>query len=471
MLDSSSPSSVAIAGGGLAGLAAACALSDAGFRVTLLEQRPFLGGRASSYEHPGTGEVVDNCQHVLFRCCTNLVSFYERIGAADRIRWYDQMTFLEPGGRASRMYASPLPAPLHTMPSFFKFPFLASRDKLAIARAISSLVFSPPQNDTRRFLDWARALGQTETALHRFWEPVLVSALNEDLDRVSVFAAAKVVRDSMKSPTARLMGIPTAPLTEIYSAAGDYIRARGGNLLFRTSVEQVRPQTPQLTLQVAGREEAFDYLVAALNFDALDRILPGLPESQPLRQQIAQFETSPITGVHLWFDRQITDLDHAVLLDRTVQWMFNKSRILARFSQPAGSSEEAGSYLELVISSSKTLVEKSRAEILDLALAELREFFPAAREANVLKSTVIKEVKATFSARPGIEAFRPSAATLWPNVFLAGDWTNTGWPATMEGAVRSGYIAADAILKSRGIHRPSFLVPDLPATGLMRWFG
>jgi len=466
MTENAAPPSVAIAGGGLAGLAAACALADAGLRVTLFERRPFLGGRASSYEHPGTSEVVDNCQHVFFRCCTNLVSFYERIGAADRIRWYDSMTFLEPGGRATPMNAWPLPAPLHTMPSFLHFTFLSLRDKLAISRAISSLVFSPPQHDGQSFTDWARSLGQTDAALRLFWSPVLVSALNEDLDLISVFAAAKVVRDSMKSTDARVMGIPTAPLTEIYNLAGDYIRSRGGNLLFRVPVELIRLQPEQLTVQVAGRDESFDYVVAALNFDALARVLPDVPESQHLRRQIAQFTSSPITGIHLWFDRQITDLDHAVLLDRTIQWMFHKSRILSRFS--TGDSAQGGSYVELVVSSSKMLLEKTRGEILDLVLAELREYFPAARDANVLKSTVIKEVKATFSARPGIEAFRPTTITPWPRIMLAGDWTDTGWPATMEGAVRSGYAAADAILRACGVNRPTNIVPDLPASGLMR---
>ena len=476
MPDSSSQTTVAIAGGGLAGLAAACALSDAGFHVTLFERRPFLGGRASSYEHPGTGEVVDNCQHVLFRCCTNLVAFYQRIGAADRLRWYDDMTFIEPGGRASYMRSSALPAPLNIAPSFLGFPFLAVADKFAIARAIASLVFAPPSDDRRPFLDWARSTGQTDTALRRFWEPILVSALNEDLDRVSVFAAAKVVRDSIKSPAARHMGVPTAPLTEIYNLAGNYVRSRGGDLQFRTSVEAFHPDARGVRLQITGREESFDYLVAALPFDVLDRILPESSESQPLRQQLAQFETSPITGIHLWFDRQISDLDHAVLLDRTVQWMFHKSRILDRFSgfskmEAPKLSRSGGSYVELVVSSSKSLVEKSRAEIIELALGELREFFPAAREANLVKSIVIKEIKATFSPRPGIEALRPAPQTVWPRVFLAGDWTATGWPATMEGAVRSGYLAADSVLRAAGVSKPSSLVSDLPATGLMRFFG
>src|SRR5450432_4142868 len=152
----SSPSqpTVAIAGGGLAGLAAACALSDGGFRVTLFEKRPFLGGRASSWEHPGTGEVVDNCQHVLFRLCTNLMEFYDRIGVADQIRWYDQMNFIEPGGRISVMKSSPLPAPLHTAPSFFNFPFLNPADKLAIARALVPLTLSVQHDNGKSFQEW-----------------------------------------------------------------------------------------------------------------------------------------------------------------------------------------------------------------------------------------------------------------------------------------------------------------------------
>ena len=154
MTQNPSQASVAIAGGGLAGLAAACALSDAGFRVTILEKRPFLGGRASSYEHPGTGEVVDNCQHVLFRVCTNLVEFYERIGMAGQIRWYDRLTFIEPGGRTSTMKSSFLPAPTHTAPSFFAFPFLSSTDKLAIARALVPLTLTVQQDTGESFQEW-----------------------------------------------------------------------------------------------------------------------------------------------------------------------------------------------------------------------------------------------------------------------------------------------------------------------------
>ena len=463
---------IAVAGGGLAGLATACALSDTGFRVTLFEKRPFLGGRASSYEHPGTGEVVDNCQHVLFRICTNLIEFYHRIGVVDQIRWFDQMNFIEPGGRISVMKSSFLPAPLHTAPSFFSFSFLSVADKLSIARALVPLTLTQQRDTGQSFQHWLDRHGQTEHAVARFWRPILVSALSEELDRISISAAAQVVRESMKSPAARQMGVPTVPLTDLYNAAGDYVRARGGVLHFRRPVEGFVSESSQVRVRLSDAEESFDFLVVALPFDALDRLLPDEPESAPLRVQLRHFKNSPITGIHMWFDRQISDLDHAVLLDRTVQWMFHKSRlqpIRTQATSGTGSGAAGGSYIELVVSSSKTLIDKSRTEIVDLALAEVREFFPASREANLVKATVIKEVNATYSPRPGIDAYRPGPVTPWPRVFLAGDWTATGWPATMEGAVRSGYLAAETLARTAG-HETHFLSPDLTATGFMRIF-
>ena len=473
MSPASSQPSVAIAGGGLAGLAAACALADSGLRVTLFERRPYLGGRASSYEHPGTGEVVDNCQHVLFRVCTNLIEFYQRIGVEDQIRWFENMTFIEPGGRRSVMHASPLPAPLHTAPSFFAFPFLSLKDKLAIARAISALTLTAQPDTGRSFQQWCDDHGQTPNAIERFWKPILVSALSEDLDLISVSYAAQVVRESMKSPAARHMGVPSIPLTDLYNKAGDYIRARGGQIHFRTSLESFASAPSQVNVQIADKEEAFDFLILALPFNTVERVLPDTPAAAPLRNDLAHFESCPITGIHLWFDRSISDLDHAVLLDRTIQWMFHKSRLqpMRTIASATGEASPAGgSYIELVVSASKSLIDKSRSEIVDLALKEVREFFPAAREAVLVKSAVVKEVHATYSPRPDIDAFRPPQATPWPRVFLAGDWTATGWPATMEGAVRSGYLAAEALLRAAGFVNKKFLVPDLPAAGFMRLF-
>src|SRR5450755_4427552 len=456
---------VAVAGGGLAGLAAGCALADAGFHVSLFERRPYLGGRASSYQHPGTGEIIDNCQHVLLGCCTNLLDFYRRAKVQDKIRWYEKLTFLEPGGRASVIAPSALPAPLHTALAFLQADCLSFRDKMAISRAMAALAPSIPPDRGESFLEWLKRHGQTEQAIERFWKTILVSALNEDLDQISVPYAAQVVRESfLKSAAAGRMGIPTVPLTDLYSTAGDYIRARGGEIQLRAGVESFRAEAFGVSVTTNGQQQKFDYLVLAVPFDVLGRTLPDTPSAAPLAAALGQFTTSPITGIHLWFDRQISDLDHAVLLDRTIQWMCHKSRLIE--ARDNGS----GSYVELVVSCSRSLVEKSKAEIVDMAVKEVQEFFPDARQAKLLKSTVIKEVHATYSPRPGIDQQRPKPETAWPRVFLAGDWTATGWPATMEGAVRSGYLAAESLARFAGKKSNKFLVADLPATGLMRLF-
>ena len=454
---------VAIIGGGLAGLSAGSALADAGYRVELFERRPYLGGRASSYELPGTGEVVDNCQHVLLGCCTNLIDFYRRLGVEQQIRWYDEITFILPGGKSSTLKPGMLPAPLHAAPSFLASSVLDLKDKLAIARAMIALTPALPTDNAENFQVWLERHGQTKQAIDRFWAPVLVSALNEELHRVSVHNAALVFRDSfLKSAEAGRMGVPAVPLSQLYGTAASYIEGHGGKVHLRAAVESIESDGDNVRLRVGGEEVRAGYAILATPFNSVEKLLADVPEMEALRKKAHSFDSSPITGIHLWFDREITPLEHAVLLERTIQWMFHKSKILATRKN----SEQSGSYLELVVSSSKTLVDKPRGEIIDLAVRELAEFFPAVRDSKLTKATVIKEVHATFSPSPGSDAFRPSHATPWPRLLLAGDWTATGWPATMEGAVRSGYGVAEVLTGRAG----KFLVPDLPARGLMRMF-
>ena len=458
---------VAVIGGGLAGISAGSALADAGYHVELFERRPYLGGRASSYELPGTGEVVDNCQHVLLGCCTNLIDFYRRLGVENQIRWYDEVTFLLPDGRASALKPSWLPAPMHTGLSFMASPVLDLKDKLAISRALLALMPALPADNGENFQAWLLRHGQTKQSIDRFWAPVLISALNDELDQVSVHYAALVFRDSfLKSADAGRMGLPAVPLSQLYGQAASYIEARGGRVHLRASVDSMQADDKGVRVGVSGDEVCADYAILATPFNVVNKLLPDTPEMQPLRQQAGHFGSSPITGIHLWFDREVTPLEHAVLLERTIQWMFQKSKILNTRRE----SGEAVSYLELVVSSSKTLVDKSRNEIIDLAMRELAEFFPAVREAKLTKATVIKEIHATFSPTPGSDAYRPSHISPWPRLFVAGDWTATGWPSTMEGAVRSGYGAAEALAAARG-GQQKFLVPDLPPKGFMRLFG
>jgi zeta-carotene desaturase len=462
--------SVTVIGGGLAGLSAACALADAGYQVRLLEKRRYLGGRASSYEHPGTGEVIDNCQHVLLGNCVNLIDLYRRLDVSDAIRWFDRLTFVEPGGRRSILTPSFLPAPFHDLPAFLRASAFSFSDKLAIGRGMSAFLAGLPKDSDENFAQWLKRHGQTHGAIERFWKPVLVSALNEDPEHMSVHYAGQVMRKSLLlSPRAGRMGVPRIPLSDLYNRAIDYLQSRGGRVDLNSAPESfgLDGETQQWTVAAQGETFTTDAIVLALAFEGLSKLLPALPrnlEADQLGLNLECFEHSPITGIHLWFDREVSDLEHAILLDATIQWMFHKSRL-----QPEKRRGEPGSYLELVVSASKSLVGMQRQEIVDLSVRELAQFFPLAAQAKLLKATVVKEVRATYSIRPQLDLLRPTSASPWPRVFLAGDWVATGWPATMESAVRSGYLAAEAA--SRAAEEPArFLQPDLPATGLMRVF-
>jgi squalene-associated FAD-dependent desaturase len=464
--DSANAHSVTVIGGGVSGLAAACALAERGYRVRLLERRPYVGGRASSYAHPGTGEVIDNCQHILLGCCTNLIDLYRRLGVETEIYWSDAITFIEPGGRRSVLQPSSLPAPLHTSASFLGARCFSVSDKVTIARGIRAFLLKTPPDSEENFAQWLRKHHQSERAIRRFWHPVLASALNEDPECISVRYAAKVFREAfLFSAEGGRMGIPRIPLSDLYGRAIEYIEARGGEVLLRTSVEFVEPTGGQWMVRSSeGRSFASDALILALSFEGLGRLIPALPQnaaSEDLAENLTKFSHSPITSIHLWFDREITDLTHAALLDTTIQWMYHKSKL------QASHRDSKGSYVELVVSASKSLVAMQRQEIIYLAMRELALFLPLIREAALVKAAVTKEVRATYSIRPMLDRIRPTSESPWAGIYLAGDWTATGWPSTMESGVRSGYLAAEAVVRNFG-DEERFLVPDLPPTGLMR---
>ncbi len=452
-------------GGGVAGLAAATALAGAGCHVALLERRGYLGGRASSYLHPGTGEVIDNCQHVLFGCCTNLTAFYERIGVVDKIFWDNRMTLIEPGGRRSVLQPSALPAPLHGLPSILAARCYSLSDKLSLARAFSSIL-TGARPDPRQSLDeWLAAHRQTAGALDRFWRLVIASALNADLDQIAQPYAAKVIRELfLNSAYAGAMGMSRVPLSELYGQAETFLQSRGGQIAFNTPVESAAWDGSQWIVTTPSRQFRSQMLVLALPFEALQKLLPGLPANPASLALGAKLQTLthwPICSVHLWFDRQITELDHAVLLDRDIHWMYHKSRW-----QP--SRDPKTSYVELVVSASREFASLNRQQALERATGQLAEFFPEAGTARIVKSALIKEMRATFGVPPGVDEARPPAASPWPNCFLAGDWTATGWPSTMESAARSGHLAAEALCSSRQLPG-QFLAPDLKPKGLMRF--
>jgi squalene-associated FAD-dependent desaturase len=456
-----------IVGGGLAGLGAAVGLAGRDVRVTLLESRPRLGGRASSFTDPVTGELVDNCQHVSMACCTNLADFCDRVGIRRLFRRVERLLFVDPEGRRSTWAADRLPAPFHLTRSLLGSRFLRFGEKLRIGRALAALRFAR-DDDPRSFDAWLIAHGQTPRIRARFWATILVSALNERLDRMDIGLARKVFLDGfLRNREGHVVEIPQVPLGELYGTRLEsWLAGHGIDVRLTTGVRMLDLDAEGAFTGVwlrSGERVAADFVVLAVPFDrvgdlvpepALDR-LPGL-------KALAQMETTPITGIHLWFDREVCPVEHAVVVDRTIQWVFNHTAIQGR--TPAAGD---GQYLQLVVSAAYDLARREKTEIRDIALADLAALWPAAREATLLRWWVVTEHGATFSARPGVDRLRPDCRTEIEGLVLAGDWTATGWPATMEGAVRSGYRAAEVVLANLG--RPTRLIrPDLPSERLGR---
>jgi len=472
-----------VIGGGLAGLSCAVALAESGFRVRLLEKRPHLGGRATSYSLPD-GSEVDNCQHVTLGCCTNLADFYRRVGATERIQFYDRLYFADKTGRRSTIASSWLPPPLHLAPSFAVFHGLTVADKACIAKALFSIARTggrPPRIAGTSMLEWLHRTRQTPGAIERFWRVVLVSALDEELSRTDARYGIDVFwKAFLGSHAGCRVGIPLVPLAKLYDGCRAEVTKRGGEVILRTAAREIRCQAGRFAsvLLDDGSELLADACVAAVPHRALLDLLSRDSIGQAdWAQRVRQLKTSPITSVHFWFDRLVMTEPFLTLMDHTTQWIFNKTLLSQDHETTCGETHltedgdsgkgSCGQYLQLVISASYDLVPQTRQEIIDLCRRDLAGVLPATRDATVRKATVIKEVNATFSPEPGVDDLRPGQRVDIGRLFLAGDWTRTGWPATMEGAVRSGYLAAEAVAAEFGVER-RFLQPDLPFEGLSK---
>jgi squalene-associated FAD-dependent desaturase len=466
---------VIVIGGGLAGLSAGVSLAEAGWRVRLFEQRPFLGGRATSYVLPD-GEHVDNCQHVTLGCCTNLEDFYRRVGAQDKIKYFDRLVFQDPQGRIGIMQAGLFPAPLHMTGSFLGFAPLTFADKRSIANALLDILRGKGHTedlDTSggiSMMEWLQKRKQTKGAIERFWRVVLVSALDEELDKTDArFGVDVFWKGFLSNRTGYRMGVPAVPLAELYDGCKKEIERRGGEVNLRMPMRAIHVKDGELvSIEFdGGRQESADAYIFAMPHENLTELLPEeVKRKEPKLAQLGNIKVSPITGVHFWFDREVMKEPFVTLLDTTTQWIFNKS---ALYAGKNGGGKENGQYLQLVISASYELLQKPRQEIIDLCLGEVRQALPLAREAILMKATVIKEAAATFSPQPGVDRWRPTQETSVKGMYLAGDWTKTGWPATMEGAVRSGYLAAEAVLRVFGTPK-AILQADLPPDGLVGMF-
>ena len=448
--DGASRPHVAVVGGGLGGLAAALACADGGARVTLFEARPRLGGATFSFRREGLW--VDNGQHVFLRCCTAYRGFLARIGAEDLTVLQERMSIpvMSPGGRTGWLRRSGLPAPLHLARSLARYPFLGPLDRVRTVRAalaLSRLDPDDPKLDGRTFGTWLADHGQSPAAVQTLWNLIALPTLNLDADRASLALAVKVFRTGLLSERgAADIGYARVPLSELHAEPALRALERTGTPVhLRTPIRRIaRTERTGFDLVTENGGAYADAVVVALPHDRVAEVLPAgaLPNAA---SRAARLGLSPIVNVHVVFDRPVMDLPFVAGVGSPVQWVFDRTR-------PSGL--ERGQYLAISLSGADREIEERSEELRERFLPALRALFPRAGQATVERFFVTREHAATFRQAPGTRSLRPGPVTGIPGLYLAGAWTDTGWPATMEGAVRSGLAAAREALASLGRTRP-----------------
>jgi squalene-associated FAD-dependent desaturase len=458
------PPHVAVVGGGLAGITAAIALAETGTRVTLLESRPRLGGATCSFSRGGL--TVDNGQHVFLRCCTAYRGLLARLGMTGSVTLQDRfdVTVLRPGGRA-RLRRTALPGPLHMGQALASYQHLSYAERLRVvpaALAMTRLDPASPELDGQRFGDWLAAHGQGEHARRALWDLFTVSALNVAGDDANLALAATVVKTALLSRRdAADIGMPAVPLGDLHGQAAasllGRLRARV-RLGAKAAAVEALPSGGFL-VRLASRDTAggngdgeairADGVVLAVPPEIAACLLPtaagnGAPGKQPRSPgpaQWLQIGTSPIVNVHVVYDRRVTRLPFAAAVDSPVQWVFDRTG-------PSGLRD--GQYLAISLSAADAYADVPAAALREQFLPALAELFPAAAQARVVDCFVTRERRATMRQVPGVGRLRPGAATATAGLVLAGAWTDTGWPDTMEGAVRSGLHAVTELRRSLG---------------------
>ena len=443
---------ILIIGGGFAGLAAGVALSQAGRRVRLIEQKPYLGGRARSFRYTPADTIVDNGQHIFMGCYHSTIQFLRTIGTLDRVRFQARLkvNFVGKQDGQSSLQFPGVPAPLHLILGTLCSDSFVFREKLQILRLGRALQSGEPGAGVKDFgrltVDrWLASLGQSETLRRKFWDLLCIAALNE----VSHIAAASIFEPVLRlalfrSPEDSRIGLAAVGLSECYTAAAaDFIRKRGGQVELEQNaitllISESGPADACEGVQLSDGSaiKAKTVLSAVPSFQLLRLIPDKLSAREHFFAGLTVLRPAPIISINLWFDRAVTSLDFVGLRETTIQWLFNRSVLL-------GTTE---GHVSLVISGAHEHIQKEKEELVTLALQELKDLFPRARQARLLHSLVVKERFATFSPCVGAAEVRPAARTPIRGLYLAGDWTQTGLPATIESAVKSGYTAASEII-------------------------
>ncbi len=445
---------VIIVGGGFGGLAAGVALSEQGHHVTLLEKRKHLGGRAYSFLDPKTNCLVDNGQHLFMGCYRETIAFLKQIGCLDRLAFQDRLhvDYLDATNGLTTFNCPNWPAPLHLLAGLWKTKGLRFADKLSalyMGRVLRATSETPETNATvTAWLDQHRQSANLKT---RFWNPIAIATLNESPDTASATMMAKVVQAAFGGSRAdSRLGIARVGLSDLYTdAARRFIEARGGHVRTATQAEALVIESGKVVaVEVKGGEHlTADAFILAVPHTALLALLPDRQRRGEFAA-LSQLAYSPILSLNLWFDRPLIEHQFVGLLGTKIQWLFNKD-LIAGNSMNQGFASQPSSprphHLAIIISAAREFMNWRKEQLIELALKELGELLPASRAAHLLHSLIVKEREATIAHTVASDALRPASRTSVTNLFLAGDWINTGLPATIESAVLSGRLAAQLV--------------------------
>jgi squalene-associated FAD-dependent desaturase len=440
---------VLIIGGGLAGLSAGVALAESGYKVELLERRAFLGGRAYSFIDQSSGEVVDNGQHLMMGCYRETFQFFSRLGTLDKLQFQPQarVDFLDEKLGQTTLLCPSWPAPLHLIGGLFKLKGISLADKLRALLVGSALQVKNGKVKSKfgnlTVDEWLNSCKQSPLMRERFWDPFSIATLNED-PKVAAASLLVTVLQQAFGGTKEDSTMVTAKvgLSELYTnQAKEFIESRGGKISLRAVVSKINIQGNNcqgVTLN-NGQTLTADTYISAIPYFALRPLLSeSLFDTMEYFKQWKNITSAPIVSIYLWFDRSVTELGFAGMLGTKLQWLFNKDVIFAR-------SNRDQQLLTFVISAAHEYASLPKEKLVEMAIKDIHKVLPKATQAKVLNSLVIKEHNATFSASLLAEKSRPEPTTPINNLFLAGDWTNTGLPATIEGAVLSGHRCAKEI--------------------------
>jgi hydroxysqualene dehydroxylase len=430
---------VGVIGGGLAGITAALECADAGASVVLVEALPRLGGATFSIRR--NDRWLDNGQHVALRCCSEYRRLLGRLGTDRLLDLQPRLSIevLDADGRAATFGRSGLPAPFHLLGALARFGHLTPRERLSAALTVQALRSVDPADEASEettFGRWLRARGQSERAIERLWDLIVLPTVNLRADEASLAAAAFVFRTGfLEASDACDLGVPTVPLGRLHGdAARTALAAAGVEVRLRTKAERILPVDGGFELELRGDGTAVDRVICAVPHDATPGLLPdGVYPASAARL----LGWSPIVNVHLHYDRPVLGTPVAAAVGSPVQWVFDRT---------SASGADVGQVLAVSLSAAEAEIGQPKAQIVDTTTAALARMLPRARRATLLDAIVTRSPHATFRATPGAGRLRPPARTDVPGLALAGAWTDTGWPATMEGAVRSGLAAAREVL-------------------------